>query len=166
MGNTLWYSLKLEGSPEEQGRQANLARKPWSWHRPQVGGKYMPSRKIVALLLSIALAALVLAGCGGGGGGGGDDPGGDIALGGVLTDKYTGALVSGALVELWQTGSVQGSDLSDLNGEYAVLDLPDGTYTVRVTKGGYEIYEAGVVLPDTMDIELVGSGPPPPPVFP
>jgi hypothetical protein len=125
----------------------------------------MPSRKIVALLLSIALAALVLAGCGGGGGGG-DDPGGDAALDGVLTDRYTGALVSGALVELWQTGLVQGSDLSDLNGAYAVLDLPAGAYTVRVTKGGYEIYEAGVVLPDTLDIELIGSGPPPPPVFP
>ena len=126
----------------------------------------MPSRKIVALLLSIALAALVLAGCGGGGGGGGGTPSGTVMLSGVVTDKYTGAPVSDALVELWQSGSVQGSDLSDLNGEYAVLDLPDGAYSVRVTKGGYEIYEESVVLPNTLDIELVGSGPPPPPEFP
>ena len=64
--------------------------------------------------------------------------------------------LAGATIEI-NGGSTTGSEVSDSNGKYAFYDLPDNTYTVTVSKDGYETVEETVTLdgPKTCNVLLL-----------
>jgi len=127
----------------------------------------MPSRSIWILLTALLVAAsLTIVGCGGGGGGGGGGATGGSTVSGTLTDRYTGDPVGGATVQLWQAGVMVAETTSLEDGTFSLANIPDGTYNLEITASGYETYDAGLTTPhDPLDIQLTGSGPPPPPDF-
>ena len=57
------------------------------------------------------------------------------ALSGNITGRVTdkGQSVSNALIEAIQGGEVKGSDTTNANGRYAIPNLRDGVYTVKIT---------------------------------
>ncbi len=61
-------------------------------------------------------------------------------ISGKITGSDTnGAGISGASVQLKSGGSNMGSAVNtDINGEYTILDVANGTYTIDVSKTGYD----------------------------
>ncbi|MBD3332657.1 hypothetical protein GF356_07390 [candidate division GN15 bacterium] len=57
------------------------------------------------------------------------------AISGTVTDAATGDPISGAQITL--AGPAAGGASSNANGEYSFSGLPDGDYTITVSKSGY-----------------------------
>jgi YD repeat-containing protein len=68
-------------------------------------------------------------------------------IAGTITRTSDGAAVSGALVEALQASVVNGSTTSAANGSYSLVNLPPGTYDVRIVVTGYQTrIQNGVVV--------------------
>jgi hypothetical protein len=91
-------------------------------------------------------------------------------LSGQVLDAQTGAEISGAAVALLEDPAF--FIRSDLEGRYAFRDIPEGRYTIRVFKGGYEPFDVKEVeitdgevtridipLPARPEAEAAPSGP-------
>ncbi len=91
-------------------------------------------------------------------------------LGGQVLDAQSGQAVSGASVALLEDPVF--FVRTDLNGRYAFQDVPAGTYTIRVFKGGYEPYDVtgvgvdsettakvNIPLPRRQEAETAGETP-------
>ncbi len=63
-------------------------------------------------------------------------------ISGVVTDATTGDLIPGCNIIIM--GTTMGA-ASDINGEYFILNIPPGTYTVRATMVGYKNYKVDQV---------------------
>ena len=58
--------------------------------------------------------------------------------------------IQGALVSAVQNDTIEGSYITDTNGEYVIVDLDAGTYDLHVDASGYEFtVEFGVVVTNT-----------------
>jgi carboxypeptidase family protein len=81
-----------------------------------------------------------------------------VSLRGRVTDA-SALVVRGAVVTI-AGGSVNLRQETDLQGEYKFLSLPSGSYTVRITKPGFAVFEVqGLELagPKVLDAEMVVS---------
>ncbi len=81
-----------------------------------------------------------------------------VSLRGRVTDAS--ALVVRSAVVTIAGGSVNLRQETDLQGEYKFLSLPSGSYTVRITKPGFAVFEVqGLELagPKVLDAEMVVS---------
>jgi hypothetical protein len=83
------------------------------------------------------------------------------AITGVVTDK-TGALIPGARVSAVDAAGTTHEATSDDLGQYAVMDLPAGNYTITVTAQGQQIYKADSQLAPGSLLTLNISPQPPP----
>ena len=69
------------------------------------------------------------------------------------TDMTNNVPLKGAEVELWISQAEFRNAKSDSNGEYKLVDVPAGTYTLRVSKEGYfPVTEAITVTEDDSEI--------------
>jgi hypothetical protein len=80
------------------------------------------------------------------------------SLNGIVTDAH-GAAITGAAVKATNADtSATRSVVSNDRGEYELVQLPPGPYKLSVTKPGFRIYAASVILqtntPTTLDIRL------------
>jgi len=98
------------------------------------------TNKLTGVMALIIGVIFIFAGCGGGPG----DPGGPgdgdktySVSGTVTADDPDGAL-AGASVQLKQNGTQKGSATTDAEGKYTISNVANGTYTIEVTKDGYE----------------------------
>ena len=72
-------------------------------------------------------------------------------LKGIVADAKTGERLAGANVLVVGTGK---GTVTDLNGQFLIMSLPSGPYTVRVTFIGYTAEEKHVDLRDDATVEL------------
>ncbi|MEN8192821.1 MAG: TonB-dependent receptor, partial [Bacteroidota bacterium] len=78
-------------------------------------------------------------------------------ISGIVTDATTGEVIPGCNIMV--VGSTMGA-ASDINGEYFILNIPPGTYTIRATMVGYKNYIVDQVqvitdLTTKIDFEMV-----------
>ncbi len=66
-------------------------------------------------------------------------------LEGIVTNSSTGAIISGALVELLASG-VANENSAPQTGAYKMARYGGGTYTLRVTKAGFNTYTTTVTI--------------------
>lgn len=84
-------------------------------------------------------------------------------LSGRVVDSVTGAAVPGAAVSVNATNV--SATTTDANGAYSFPALPNGTYTLNVTKAGYPKESLAVSIAGgaaTKNVTLSGTVPPPP----
>ena len=72
---------------------------------------------------------------------------------GRVTDDSGNALAS-ATVEALQASIIKGSDITDINGNYIISNLRDGTYTVKITTGSLTQNITNVVVLPASTTEL------------
>jgi len=93
-------------------------------------------KKRVLFSMAVAIAALVLCavvftGCLL------DLLGSTYTISGTITADYPVGALEGATVTLKEDGIVKGSTTTIFNGTYAISSVADGTYTIEVSKSGY-----------------------------
>ena len=69
-------------------------------------------------------------------------PGTTGKISGIITDAYTGDPVPGCNIII--EGTTMGA-ASDVNGEYFILNIPPGNYTIRASMIGYKTYRVDQV---------------------
>jgi hypothetical protein len=84
------------------------------------------------------------------------NPGTGFTVTGTITDSITSDPLSGASVQLKQSGSNVGSPVTtDGDGEYSISGVIGGTYTIGVTKAAYNPGESGpFTVPGTLTQDL------------
>lgn len=82
-----------------------------------------------------------------------------VAFSGTVSDANSHAMVTAAIVELLQNNAVAVSTTTNSSGAFEFTDLASGSYTLRVTKSGYQVYSQSLNIADgqnfTIHISLV-----------
>lgn len=106
-----------------------------------------------AIILTTFIVVAIIAGCSGSGDGGGSGTGGGAAtLTGTVTDAATAAAIANVVVTIGESSTATGE-----NGIYTLLNLTAGTYTLTVSKTGYQSFQASIALEEgsnTKDVSL------------
>ncbi len=72
-------------------------------------------------------------------------PGGTVS--GTITKQSDGTAISGATVNLLQTGAIKASGTGNSSGAYSISNVAGGTYDVQVSASGYGTYtQSGIAV--------------------